>query len=79
MTSLVKRLTISVFSLAAMLVLLLAGLWWWAGTEGSLATGLRWAGQSQPLTFEQQATQQAMSQALAESLKPAHLLLWPTV
>ena len=27
-------------------------LWWWAGTEGSLATALRWAGQLQPLTFE---------------------------
>ena len=27
-------------------------LWWWAGTQGSLATALRWAGQSQPLTFE---------------------------
>jgi len=29
------------------------GLWWWAGTEGSLAKGLRWVGQSQPLTFGQ--------------------------
>lgn len=27
-------------------------LWWWAGTDGSLATALRWAGQSQPLTAE---------------------------
>ena len=27
-------------------------LWWWAGTEGSLATGLQWASQSQPLKFE---------------------------
>lgn len=27
-------------------------LWWWAGTEGSLDTALRWAGKSQPLTFE---------------------------
>lgn len=27
-------------------------LWWWAGTEGSLDTALRWAGQSQPLKFE---------------------------
>jgi len=27
-------------------------LWWWAGTDGSLATALRWAGQSQPLAFE---------------------------
>jgi translocation and assembly module TamB len=27
-------------------------LWWWAGTEGSLDTALRWVGQSQPLKFE---------------------------
>ncbi|MEP6588067.1 MAG: translocation/assembly module TamB domain-containing protein [Polaromonas sp.] len=27
-------------------------LWWWAGTESSLDTALRWVGQSQPLTFE---------------------------
>ncbi len=41
---------------AAGLVALAVGttgaLWWWAGTEGSLAKALRWAGQSQPLTFE---------------------------
>ena len=29
-----------------------AALWWWAGTDGSLATALRWVGQSQPLTVE---------------------------
>ena len=29
-----------------------SALWWWAGTEGSLAKMLHWAGQSQPLTFE---------------------------
>ena len=28
-------------------------LWGWAGTEGSLAKALHWAGRSQPLTFEQ--------------------------
>ncbi|OYY51977.1 MAG: DUF490 domain-containing protein, partial [Polaromonas sp. 24-62-144] len=39
-------------SLALALVAGLAGLWWWAGTEGSMASVLRWAGQSQPLTFE---------------------------
>ncbi|MEO8013251.1 MAG: DUF490 domain-containing protein, partial [Polaromonas sp.] len=42
---------------AAGLVTLAVGttgaLWWWAGTEGSLAKALRWVGQSQPLTFEQ--------------------------
>ncbi len=27
----------------AMLVLLAAGLWWWAGTDGSLSSALRWA------------------------------------
>ena len=40
---------------AAGLVTLAVGttgaLWWWAGTEGSLDKGLRWVGQSQPLTF----------------------------
>lgn len=30
-----------------------SALWWWAGTEGSLAKALRWADQWQPLTFEQ--------------------------
>ncbi len=29
-----------------------AGLWWWTGTDGSLATALRWTGQSQPLVAE---------------------------
>lgn len=27
-------------------------LWWWAGTDGSLAAGLQWASESQPLKFE---------------------------
>ena len=36
-------MAMAIFSLLAVLVLLLAGLWWWAGTDGSLATGLRWA------------------------------------
>ena len=31
------------FSVLAMLALLVGGLWWWAGTDGSLATALRWA------------------------------------
>lgn len=34
-------------------VALLAGLWLWSGSEGSLATTLRWAGQRLPLTAEQ--------------------------
>src|SRR3989442_1293089 len=31
-------------------VLAVSGLWWWAGTDGSLATALRWAERSQPLS-----------------------------
>ncbi len=30
----------------------LGALWWWSGSEGSLATALRWAARSQPLTAE---------------------------
>ncbi len=30
----------------------LTALWWWAGTDGSLATALGWIGQSQPLSAE---------------------------
>ena len=43
MASLVKTLAFGVFSLLVLLVLLAAGLWWWAGTDGSLASALRWA------------------------------------
>jgi translocation and assembly module TamB len=39
--------------LVALAVGATGALWWWAGTEGSLAKGLRWVGQSQPLTFGQ--------------------------
>lgn len=39
----------TLFSLAAVAVLAIGGLWWWAGTDGSLATVLRWAARSQPL------------------------------
>ncbi|MEO5658337.1 MAG: DUF490 domain-containing protein, partial [Polaromonas sp.] len=38
--------------LLALAVASTAALWWWAGSEGSLATALRWVGQSQPLTAE---------------------------
>lgn len=38
-----KGLALGIFSLMALGLLLLAGLWWWAGTDGSLATALRWA------------------------------------
>ncbi|UUZ74766.1 hypothetical protein LP414_21345 [Polaromonas sp. P1(28)-13] len=33
-------------------VLATSALWWWAGTDGSLATALRWVEQSQPLSAE---------------------------
>ncbi len=33
-------------------VLATAALWWWAGSDGSLATGLRWVAQYQPLVSE---------------------------
>ncbi|MES1979011.1 MAG: translocation/assembly module TamB domain-containing protein [Pseudomonadota bacterium] len=33
-------------------VLATAALWWWAGSDGSLATGLRWVAQYQPLSSE---------------------------
>ncbi|MFT4194149.1 MAG: DUF490 domain-containing protein, partial [Ottowia sp.] len=35
------------------LLLALAGVWIWAGSEGSLATALRWAGASQPLVTDE--------------------------
>ncbi len=38
-----KGFALAVFGLLAMLVLLVAGLWWWAGTDGSLATAVRLA------------------------------------
>lgn len=40
-------------SLAVLAMAGTGGLWWWAGSEGSLATALRWLGQSQPLSTKQ--------------------------
>ena len=37
----------------ALLLALLAGIWIWAGSEGSLATALRWAGANQPIVSEE--------------------------
>ncbi len=45
-----------IWSLAGLLALLLftlGGLWLWAGSEGSLATALRWAGAQQPIVTEE--------------------------
>jgi translocation and assembly module TamB len=39
----IKGFALAVFGLLAALVLLVAGLWWWAGTDGSLATAVRLA------------------------------------
>ena len=47
-----KIAALAVAGLLALAVAITAGLWWWAGTEGSLATALRWAGRSQPLSAE---------------------------
>jgi translocation and assembly module TamB len=47
-----RVLAASLLTLVAMLALAVGGLWWWAGTDGSLATGLRWASQNQPLQFD---------------------------
>lgn len=43
-------MAVAVGSLLLLAVLAVALTWWWAGTEGSLATALRWLAQSQPLT-----------------------------
>ncbi len=42
----------AVGALLAALLAALAGLWIWAGSEGSLATALRWVGAAQPLVAE---------------------------
>lgn len=39
-------------SLVLAAVLATAALWWWAGSDGSLSTGLRWVAQYQPLVSE---------------------------
>jgi translocation and assembly module TamB len=47
-----KALALSAGGLLLLIMLTLSALWWWAGTEGSLASALRWIGQSQPLVAE---------------------------
>jgi translocation and assembly module TamB len=44
-----KALALSAAGLVLLIVATLSALWWWAGTEGSLASAMRWIGQSQPL------------------------------
>lgn len=45
---------LAAFALVLLLALLLAfgSVWWWSGTEGSLATALRWATRTQPVTAD---------------------------
>ncbi|RZJ26909.1 MAG: DUF490 domain-containing protein [Haliea sp.] len=47
-----RVLAASVTALLLALLLALASVWWWSGTEGSLATALRWATRTQPVTAE---------------------------
>ena len=39
-------------SVVALAVAATGGAWWWAGTDGSLATALGWVARSQPLSAE---------------------------
>src|SRR6185295_16540747 len=39
-------------SVVALAVAATGGAWWWAGTDGSLATALSWIARSQPLSAE---------------------------
>lgn len=38
--------------IAALILAITSAAWWWAGTDGSLATALRWIARSQPLSAE---------------------------
>ncbi|MDP3605186.1 MAG: hypothetical protein Q8R59_05510, partial [Polaromonas sp.] len=48
------RNALAASTLGLLLVLLLAfgSMWWWSGSEGSLATALHWASRNQPVTAE---------------------------
>ena len=39
-------------SIVVLAVAATTGAWWWAGTDGSLATALNWIGRTQPLSAE---------------------------
>jgi translocation and assembly module TamB len=47
-----KALALVIGGFVIALFTAVAGLWWWADTDGSLARALTWVAQSQPLTFE---------------------------
>jgi translocation and assembly module TamB len=42
----------TVGGIAVLIIAVTSAAWWWAGTDGSLATALRWIGRSQPLGAE---------------------------
>ena len=42
----------TLFTLLLLVLVMTGSLFWWAGTDGSLATALRWAGKTQPLTAQ---------------------------
>jgi translocation and assembly module TamB len=50
-----KALGLTAGAMVLLVVAALGALWWWAGSEGSLASALRWIGQSQPLLAERAA------------------------
>ena len=47
-----KILAFASAGVLALAVAIVAALWWWAGTDGSLATALRWISRSRPLTVD---------------------------
>ena len=48
----IKALALTAVALVLLIVATVGCLWWWAGTDGSLATALRWLEKSQPLHAE---------------------------
>ncbi len=47
-----RALVWALFGMLALVAVMAGGLWWWAGTDGSLATTLRWASKAQPLATQ---------------------------
>ena len=47
-----KAVALAGGAILSLAMLATSALWWWAGTDGSLATALRWVAQSQPLSAE---------------------------
>ncbi len=49
----VKVLAKTMLALLLLTVLTVGSLWWWAGTDGSLSTALRWTASHQPLAYSE--------------------------